>query len=202
MHESVDILIFGGAFDPPHVGHTTVVEEVITTNQAEQVVVMPVGQHPFAKQLSPAKHRLAMVQKAFGPLRKLFPNRILIDTFELTKTEVSYTYHTLLEYKQRFPTASIGLLIGSDNLESFSSWKYSSSLRKEFLIFVYPRQGYPVPSKEQTGIRLLTNVSVVASSSTAVRSELKATGSSEHISGSVLEYILDHNLLQYWHDDS
>ena len=202
MQPTVDILIFGGAFDPPHVGHTTVVQEVLAANYAQQVVIMPVGQHPFDKHLSPASHRLAMVQHAFASLQDKYPERLLIDTFELGQKNISFTYHTVTEYKNIYPNKTIGILIGSDNVAAFDSWKFSQELRTESQIFVYPRAGYDVTQDMLQGMVLLTDVSVVKSASSTIRKELLQTKVSEFVDPMVLQYILQNNLLQYWDDDA
>jgi nicotinate-nucleotide adenylyltransferase len=172
MPPHVDILLFGGAFDPPHVGHTTVVREVLHAGYADQVELVPVGQHPFDKSMSAAEHRLNMTELAFSSLMASYPGRIKINTFELESSDVSYSYHTVLASSKHNPGKRIGFLIGSDNLLHFDKWKFGPELLQLASVLVYPRPGF---TKEilseylQPNMFWLDEVSLVACSSTQVR---------------------------------
>ena len=54
------VALFGGAFDPPHIGHQRVAEEIIKREVADEVRFVPVKNHAFDKKMSSAEHRLAM----------------------------------------------------------------------------------------------------------------------------------------------
>ncbi len=199
MQPHVDILLFGGAFDPPHIGHTTVVEQVLIQKFADQVVLMPVGQHPFSKMLSSAEYRLELLKIAFNSLFSQFPDRLLVDTFEISQQNTTYTYDSLLYLQKKYPRKTLGLLIGSDNVAKFDSWKFSDEIKKICTIFVYPRLGFPVDDES----KLLKSVSQVESSSTEIRELIGDSAQSanseklkKNLDLAVLHYILKHNLYQ------
>jgi nicotinate-nucleotide adenylyltransferase len=202
MPPHVDILLFGGAFDPPHVGHTTVVREVLHAGFADQVELVPVGQHPFDKSMSAAEHRRNMTELAFAPLMETNPERVKINTFELDSTKISYSYHTVQATAKKNPGKSIGFLIGSDNLLHFDKWKFGPELLQLASILVYPRPGF---AKEmlseyiQPNMFWLDEVSLVVCSSTQVR-ELISTEQpvpTNWLEPTVLAYIQEHLLVQY-----
>lgn len=216
MKPLVDLLLFGGAFDPPHIGHTTVVEQVLEQKIAKQVMLMPVGQHPFNKFLSPQKNRLELIELAFEDLLKKFSERLRINTFEINQTEITYTYDTLLHMQNEYPGKKLGLLIGSDNVTNFGEWKYGAKILELCSILVYPRAGYVVQDGDLLpGMRLLTQVSQVVASSTAIREviamqesvddlkissdvmQLKISLLLEQLDPKVLHYIQDHLLVHY-----
>ncbi len=58
------IALFGGSFDPPHNGHLRVAQECVQHGYANEVWFVPCASHPFAKQLTDAKHRLEMLELA------------------------------------------------------------------------------------------------------------------------------------------
>lgn len=202
MQPHVDILLFGGAFDPPHLGHATVVREVLQADYAQQVELVPVGQHPFDKSMAAAEHRLHMTELAFAPLMETNPERIKINTFELDSTEVSYSYHTAQATAKQNPGKTIGFLIGSDNLLLFDKWKFGSELLQLASILVYPRPGF---TKEMLSAHLQPNmfwldeVSLVACSSTQVRELIRTEQPvpTNWLEPTVLAYIHEHLLVQY-----
>jgi nicotinate-nucleotide adenylyltransferase len=205
MKPHVDILLFGGAFDPPHVGHTTVAQEVLQSGYADQVDLVPVGQHPFDKSMAAAEHRLHMTELAFSSLMAEYPERIKVNTFELDSSEVSYSYHTALASAKQNPGKKIGFLIGSDNLLLFNKWKLGAELLELASIFVYPRPGF---TKEmlseyiQPNMFWLDEVSLVACSSTQIRELIRTNKPvpTHLLEPTVLEYIQEHLLVQYRND--
>ena len=62
------IALFGGAFDPPHLGHLQVIQQILQHNLADQIWVIPVGQHDFLKQMSPSKWRVVMLELLLAEL--------------------------------------------------------------------------------------------------------------------------------------
>jgi len=188
----VDVLLFGGAFDPPHLGHTTVVREILEQRRADQVIIMPVGQHPFDKALSPAPVRLGMVELAFHDLLEQFPERLTISTYELKQQHPSYTVETLRWLVEQYPVpeSRFGLLIGSDNLSQFSTWRESELILELATVLIYPREMYPVTEADlQPGMQLLENVSTVRCSSTELRHQLSSGRATPHLDPLVRRYL-------------
>ena len=110
--------MFGGAFDPPHLAHRALAEAALDQLGLDALHIMPTGQawHK-ARSLTPAEHRVAMCQLAFGDLP-----RTLIDRRETIRQGPSYTADTLTELAREYPGATLYLVLGADQLLAFKSW--------------------------------------------------------------------------------
>jgi len=110
--------MFGGAFDPPHWAHRALAETALQQLALDALHVLPTGQawHK-ARELSPAAHRLAMCQAAFGDLAG-----VRIDAREILRLGPSYTADTLSELAAQYPGARLYLVLGADQLMAFRTW--------------------------------------------------------------------------------
>ena len=195
------IAILGGAFDPPHLGHLIVAEQVREILKMNEVWLMPVYSHPFHKHLSPTKNRMAMT--------KIVESKYIKATdFEIKHNSTSYTIDTLrLLHKQR-PDDEFFWCIGSDTLPDFHKWKEWEKLIKDFKIIVYPRGNGLKDLRKNVqkafklnnitlNISILDHKGVVTTnvSSTLVR-ERVASGRSIHylVSDKIEKYIKDSKL--------
>src|SRR5678816_1236754 len=93
------VAIFGGSFNPPHVAHMLAVVYALSTQQIERVLVVPVFQHPFAKELAPFEDRLAMARLALGWLP-----RTEVSTIERELGGESRTLRTIEALADRHPS--------------------------------------------------------------------------------------------------
>jgi nicotinate-nucleotide adenylyltransferase len=118
--------IFGGAFDPPHLGHIALARAAVEQLGLDQLRVFPTGQawHK-ARDLSPAPHRLAMAQLAFAGVP-----RTVVDGRELERDGPTYTIDTLRELRREFPQAQFLLVIGADQAESLHSWRENAEIAR------------------------------------------------------------------------
>ncbi len=110
--------IFGGAFDPPHMGHHLLAQSALEQLGLDVLHILPTGQawHK-SRPLSPARHRVAMCELAFEDLPK-----VLIDTREIERQGASYTVDTLLELSEEYPGVALYLIVGADQLLAFKHW--------------------------------------------------------------------------------
>jgi nicotinate-nucleotide adenylyltransferase len=128
--------IFGGSFDPPHLAHRSLLEAAITQLGLEALHVIPTGQAWHKpRPLSPAKHRLAMCQLAFGDL-----TQVHVDDRETRRTGPSYTIDTLREIQAQQPSAKLFLIIGADQAVAFDTWKSWSEIYSIAIISVAERE--------------------------------------------------------------
>lgn len=109
--------IFGGSFDPPHVGHVLAAEYVLLTEMVEKVTVVPVFRHAFDKEMADYEHRLELTRAAFGHL----PD-VEVSDVERALPTPSYTIRTLEALAERYPGDELRLLIGSDLLADAHRW--------------------------------------------------------------------------------
>jgi nicotinate-nucleotide adenylyltransferase len=127
--------IFGGAFDPPHVGHVALARAAVDQLDLDQLLILPTGQawHK-ARALSPNAHRLAMAQHAFAEVP-----RATVDERELRRTGPTYTVDTLRELRREFPDARLLLVIGADQAEALHSWHRSAEIGRLATICIAAR---------------------------------------------------------------
>lgn len=118
MIASRRIGVFGGAFDPPHLGHAALVRSAVETLQLDEVRILPTGQawHRTGR-LSDAADRLAMVRLAFAEVPQA-----VVDDREIRRSGPSYTVDTLTEIAAEHPQARLFLLIGDDQRRSLPGW--------------------------------------------------------------------------------
>jgi nicotinate-nucleotide adenylyltransferase len=111
------VAFFGGSFNPPHVGHVFAVVYALSTAPIDEVLVVPVYQHPFAKHLAPFADRLEMLRLALGWLP-----RVTVSTVEEELGGESRTLRTIEHLAAAHPTWSLRLLVGSDVLGDLRKW--------------------------------------------------------------------------------
>ena len=183
------LAIFGGAFDPPHVGHVLAVHYVLLTSPARRVFVVPCGdRHPFGKRLEPFADRQAMCRLAFEHLGE----SVEVLDIEGRREGPSYTVDTVRELQALHPNAHIELVVGSDTLEDLDAWHEIDALREMAAFRVLPRlEDRRLPDGvDEEVLFCLPRVS-----STTVR-ELLETNADAHsrVPACVLDYIREHNL--------
>ncbi len=187
----MNIAIFGAAFDPPHLGHLMVANQVLMQGLADEVWLVPAKSHPFGKQLSLPEHRLAMLTAIQN--NSTFATQIHIQTYELDQDQISYTYHTLQAFSQKYPEHKFSFVMGSDNLARFGEWGGQAVLA-QYPFWIYPRTDYALEPL-LANMRVMTGVEAVDVSSTQVRQKVESGQSIDNlVLPEVKQYILIHNL--------
>src|SRR5438477_12504705 len=111
------IAILGGSFDPPHLGHVLIAEQVKEFLKIDQVWLMPLYQknmqdEVFHKNLTAVSHRLGMT--------KLFKNHFIkVSDYEIEQNKTSYSYETLQGLQKLHPDDEFYWILGSDQLKDF-----------------------------------------------------------------------------------
>ena len=134
--------LFGGTFDPPHVGH--LVTAVNVRHELDlDVVVLMVANVPWQKegsrQITPASHRFAMVEAAVGEVPGLVPGRIEID-----RGGHSYTADTLAALGEQYPGACLFTIVGDDAASGLHTWTRHDEVVELSSLVVVDRPGDPV----------------------------------------------------------
>ncbi len=128
--------IFGGSFDPPHVGHLIVAQSAAEQLALDLVIFVPAyyPPHKIGNQQSSAADRLAMVKLAVrgNP-------RFEVSDLEVKRKGISYTVDTLQSFASRFENADLFFIIGGDSLSQFSTWKDPEEILNLAQLVVYPR---------------------------------------------------------------
>ena len=130
------LLLYGGTFDPPHLGHINNLTAAIEAVQPDRVVVMPAGIPPHKKaSATPGAVRLAMCQ-CFLPLHP----QMEVSGWEIGQGGRSFTVDTVAMLKSRYPGARIYLCIGSDMLLTFTTWRSWQTLLRDVVLVVQSRE--------------------------------------------------------------
>ena len=130
------VVIFGGSFDPIHVGHVSLAAEVCRQGLAAEVWFMVSPQNPHKQQsgLTDEDMRLEMVRLAIDGMPQFKAS-----DFEFGLPRPSFTINTLSALEKAYPDTEFLLLIGSDNWEVFGKWYKADEILSRYGIIVYPR---------------------------------------------------------------
>ncbi len=129
------VLLFGGAFDPPHLGHVRLLQNAIAAADPDLVLVMPTGTSPHkASSLTPARLRRRMC-RCFLPVDK----RVRISRYEIAQKGKNYTVDTVAWLQKKYPGARIILTMGSDMLLHFDAWRSWQQLLAQVTICAQTR---------------------------------------------------------------
>ncbi|MCP5062082.1 MAG: nicotinate (nicotinamide) nucleotide adenylyltransferase [Ignavibacteriae bacterium] len=113
-----NIGIFGGTFDPIHIGHLINAQSILEQRNLDKIVFIPnyISPHKPHYEFSAPEHRYKMTELAIDSIPKFE-----ISDIEITNDNVSYTYNTLKEFSKIYNR--IELIIGFDNLVTFDTWE-------------------------------------------------------------------------------
>ena len=122
------IALFGGTFDPIHLGHRNCIEYLVKTRTFLKVILIPTSQNPLKIQQKPtsAKNRLKMIDLALTNYSGL----IEIDHHEIRKQKPSYTFETLKHLKKKHPFENLHFVMGLDTFLKIDQWKNFSEILK------------------------------------------------------------------------
>ena len=192
----MNISLFGGAFDPPHLGHQQVIKHLLTNGLADQVWLVPTGVHDFDKQMSPAADRTTMLKllKQYLDDEYKWGEQVKLELCELNRAGVSQTYDTLIQLKEQHPSHDFTWVIGSDNLGKFHLWQHYDSILSEFGVYVYPRPGFEMKPIYQ-GMMSLNPADKIQAASTEIRQAVKQGGDwQQAVIPEIAEYIKENRL--------
>jgi len=142
--------LYGGSFDPVHLGHLLVAQAALEEFQLDRLFVIPAAQSPFKPGTTPAppRLRLRMLRLAFAGM-----DRVEVDDREIRRGGVSYSVDTAEEYSRLLPGTALTWLIGADHLRSLHLWRDASRLATLVEFGVIPRPGVE-PATPPHGFRL------------------------------------------------
>jgi nicotinate-nucleotide adenylyltransferase len=180
----MEVALFGGSFNPPHVAHQMVALYVLETASVDQIWFVPTWKHPFHKPLAPFDNRLRMCELAVKSLGA----RARVTEIERTIGGPSRTLNTVRRLRKLHPSHNYSLVIGSDVADEVPSWYRSADLQALVPFIVVGRRA-------AKGAADHSAVTMPEVSSTEVRSLLRAGKSPEGlVPRAVLDYIYRHGL--------
>ena len=122
--------VFGGSFNPVHLGHLLVAQAALEELQLDRVFFTPASESPFKPgiTLAPAEQRLRLLRAALAG-----QPQFEIDAQELGRGGVSYSIETVRAYAGRHPAAKLFYLIGADHAQQLPAWRDAPSLANRVL---------------------------------------------------------------------
>ncbi len=200
MSESKKTAIFGGTFNPPHVGHRAMLEGISALPEIFKILIMPakIPPHKSGEILSP-EHRVNMCNLAFDGVDKA---EICLD--ELYLEGKSYTIKTLWHLKQKGIENPV-LVIGADSLINFHKWYRFEEILSLAELYVYRRGGFSEADilkatkklRDLGGKITLLDICPPEISSSEIREAFfKKENTSKFLSPLVLEYVKEHSLYE------
>lgn len=189
--------IFGGTFNPPHLGHKHLAEQIKFKASLEKIIIIPANTppHKVSKDLADGVHRVKMCELLFGE------DYYEISDIELKREGKSYTVDTVTELKKLYPCDELFLIIGADMLMSFDRWyRYEDILSAVKLcvtarddevktadLYDYAKKALKLDAKNNEII--IADVEPLVCSSTDVRENLaQGLDASKLISADVFNY--------------
>lgn len=182
--------IYGGSFDPPHLGHLLPVIDAAEQLGLDGVRFVPAAVQPFKvgrASASPAD-RLAMTERLVAGIPGF-----VVDPAEIDRPGLSYTVDTLAAVSAELPRAELFLLLGADAFELFDQWRDSARIRALATVVVLFR-GDGTPPGEQSGVRVLQSRRVDISS-TELRARVRDGRTIRgFVPDAVADYVAEHRL--------
>lgn len=203
LHHPPRLGVFGGTFNPVHLGHMIMAQDAIEAFDLDRVMFVPCAQPPHkpSGDLAPATHRLAMLEAAIeGDLR------FDVSALEIQRGGTSYTIDSMREIAAEHPGMELYFIIGADSLLELHLWREIEALLQLCRIVTIARPGVdldalqakdlklppPWPEKLQAGIRVGHMVNV---SSTDIRYRVAEGMSIRYlVPPGVDMYIAEHSL--------
>ena len=171
--------IFGGTFDPIHIGHVHIAYEALHNLHLDKVLFMPAVNPPnkIDKKITDAQIRYDLVKKAVES-EPYFE----VSDYEINKKEKSYTYETVEFFSEIEPSIEWYFLVGVDSLMDLDNWKYLHRILDSCKIIAYNRAGYTMEEvlKQKDYIErkfnkeiIFLNMPIIDVSSTNIRNSIK-----------------------------
>ena len=139
----MNIGLFFGSFNPVHLGHVNVISKILNEDIFNQLWIILSPKSPHKTQdLAKKNFRLKMLASAFNKFKN-----VVVSDVEFNLSEPNFTSNTLSYLTTKFPSYKFSIIMGSDNLQNFHTWKDYKKINKNFFIYVYPRGKFEIKNK-------------------------------------------------------
>jgi nicotinate-nucleotide adenylyltransferase len=175
------IAIYGGTFDPIHKGHLHVIDEIISRNLADRILLIPAGQPQLreVQPVAPASDRRAMCQAALKDLSAEIASKVEVNPIEILRQGPSFTIDTVEAVAQSYPADQIALIVGTDAFTKIDQWHRTSELQDMVEFIVIDRPEFPGSANLDIGALNISATQVRAGDLTSVSPHV-ATYIKEH----------------------
>lgn len=130
------IAIYGGAFNPVHIGHIEIVNQITKNFDFDKIIIIPskISPHKSNKELANDVDRINMCKLAFDHVKNCE-----VSDIEIKRNKISYTVDTLTDLKTKYPFDEFYLVCGSDMFLSLLSWRKPEKIFKMSNILTFRR---------------------------------------------------------------
>lgn len=157
--------ILGGTFDPPHIGHFIIADEVKHALSLDEIWFIPTNEPPHKRQaMMSNQHRIGMLEE----VTKEF-SYFKVNTIEMERIGKSYTIETVKQLKKRFPMIQFYFIIGADMVEYLPHWQEINELIKLIQFVGVKRSGYTLSTDYPI---LEVNIPLIETSSTEIKQRI------------------------------
>ena len=157
------VAMFGGSFDPPHIGHQDIVEKAIKSLDIEKLLVVPAYLNPFkTSSLASAAQRLTWCHTLFDTVDK-----VMVDDYEIQEGKSTTTSQSIKHFNQSYDVKY--LIIGSDNLSTLTKWHAFDWLNETITWVIATRDDHHLDTDELKNWKILPINAAI--SSTQIREE-------------------------------
>ncbi len=195
--------VFGGTFDPIHIGHLIAAQEVWAALRLDRVLFVPAGEPPHKRGLpvTPAEHRVAMVALAIQDNPAFVLSRIEVD-----RPGPSYTVDTLRQLRATWPAAELFLIIGADELLSLPTWREPATIAALAQIVAVARPGVQIEDlrylepwipEPQRRIHFVSMPLIGISATDLRRRVAEGRPIRYQVPDAVMQYIYEHRLYRF-----
>jgi nicotinate-nucleotide adenylyltransferase len=186
--------MFGGTFDPIHIGHLVLAERAREELGLDRVLFVPANIPPHKQEgrlIAAPEHRIEMLRLAIGGNASFE-----LSTHEIDREGISYTVDTLRHFEELRPGARFTLLIGGDNARDFHTWRHPETIVELARVAVWARPGSELPSEVLPGVGYHRIASpLLEISSTEIRERARSLRSIRYmVTDAVADYIERHEL--------
>ena len=143
------VAVYGGSFDPPHIGHKEVVLEALNVLKINTLIVLPTYLNPFKKDshFSTTK-RLKMTKEMFADF-----SAVLVSDFEIKEGQTTPTAKSLDHFQKEYEVKY--LIVGADNLASIDKWYNFKWINEQITWVIATRRGYDVDTSKLRAFKIL-----------------------------------------------
>ncbi|MGM8214180.1 nicotinate-nucleotide adenylyltransferase [Bacillaceae bacterium W0354] len=181
--------LFGGTFDPPHIGHLQIAKTVLKEFDLNEIWFIPTYEPPHKQKADASpEQRLKMLQLLLND-----DDRFSISTIEYDLKGRSYTIDTVKLLKRQFPNVEFYFIIGGDMIDYLPKWYKIDELKRLVQFVGVKREGYEVIDSPEVK---MVDMELIPVSSTEIRKQLKNKQTPYGLPDEILHFIRENRLYE------
>lgn len=198
------VAVYGGSFNPPTIAHEKISKDILSLNNVDKFIYLPVGDKYEKPELISSFHRLNMLEIMVNEIKKSGVTSVEVSDLEVKSKNLLYTIDSLRAIKNRYKDKDVAFVMGTDNLIDFENWEKPIELLEEFYFIVIERKNQSVEEilerfkflkKYTNKFIILKKTSYEAVNSTFIRENINNISLiKDYVNKEVLEYININNL--------